>query len=62
MPFLKIASVYGATINTWLALFNMIPFGMFDGKKILRWNKIIYGVMVAIGIILLLFTQSAMTY
>jgi len=44
---------YGFVINTWLALFNMIPFGMFDGVKILRWNKVVYGLMAAVAILLL---------
>ena len=30
----KIA-VYGAMINAFLAFFNLLPFGMFDGKKVL---------------------------
>ncbi len=29
----------GAYINTWLALFNLMPFGPLDGAKIFRWNK-----------------------
>jgi len=33
---------YGFLINSWLALVNMIPFWLFDGQKILRWNKIAY--------------------
>ena len=44
---------YGFLINSWLALFNMIPFAIFDGAKILRWNKVVYGAMVAVGFILL---------
>ena len=31
----QIISVYGFIINTWLGLFNMIPFWELDGKKIL---------------------------
>jgi Zn-dependent protease len=44
---------YGFLINSWLALFNMIPFAIFDGAKILKWNKIVYGSMVAVSFILL---------
>src|SRR3989344_5491657 len=41
---------YGFMINSWLALFNMIPFGNFDGIKILRWNKWGYGLMAAVSL------------
>jgi Zn-dependent protease len=32
----------GYIINSWLALFNMIPLWNFDGAKIYAWNKIAY--------------------
>ncbi len=44
---------YGFMINVWLALFNMIPFGWFDGKKILDWSKPVYGVLLGITLILM---------
>ena len=47
--FLKVLAFYGFFINTWLALFNMIPFGIFDGAKVLRWDKKVYGIIVAIA-------------
>jgi len=28
-----------AFFNAWIALFNLIPFGILDGFKIFRWNK-----------------------
>src|SRR5665811_1902644 len=47
---------YGVIVNITLALFNMIPFGIFDGKKVWDWNKPVYIVMViAILLLLLLF-------
>ncbi len=46
---------YGFLINTWLALFNMIPVSIFDGAKIYKWNKNVYGGMVIVGLIFLLF-------
>jgi len=36
---------YGTLINAWIAIFNLIPIGNFDGGKILKWNKIIYGAL-----------------
>jgi len=44
---------YGVIVNITLALFNMIPFGIFDGRKVWDWNKPVYIVMV-IAILLLL--------
>jgi len=40
---------YGFWINSFLALFNMIPFGMFDGSKIIKWNKWVFTGMVAVS-------------
>lgn len=30
---------FGAKINFWLAMFNMLPFMGLDGTKVLQWNK-----------------------
>ena len=49
---------YSLIINAWIGLFNMIPFGAFDGAKILLWNKTAYGVMVAIGFVLVGLSQN----
>lgn len=46
---------YGITINIALALFNMIPFGVFDGKKVWAWNKPVYlGFIIAAFLLLIL--------
>ena len=47
---IKAIAFYGFFINSWLALFNLIPIGNFDGAKVLRWNKTVYGIMVAIAL------------
>ena len=49
---------YGFMINSWLALFNMIPFWQFDGRKIFMWNKMIW---VGITLISGLFVKLAIT-
>ena len=42
----------GVSLNAWLGLFNMIPAGPFDGAKVLAWNQVVFGVTVAVGIVL----------
>jgi Zn-dependent protease len=32
----------GALFNSWIALFNLLPFGNLDGQKIFSWNKIVW--------------------
>ena len=44
---------YGFFINTWLALFNMIPIWEFDGRKIFSWNKGIWVLVVAVALVFL---------
>lgn len=46
----------GFQVNMWLGLFNMIPFGMFDGLKILHWNRWVWGAMVVFGIAFVFFS------
>jgi len=55
--FLRVIAFYGFFINSWLALFNMIPIWKLDGAKVLRWDKKIYGIIVAVAL-LLLFLQN----
>jgi Zn-dependent protease len=45
----------GFFINLWLGLFNMIPFGNFDGIKIFHWNKLIWLLMVCFGAFFIFF-------
>jgi Zn-dependent protease len=46
---------YGHSINSWLALFNMIPFGPIDGKKILDASRPVYiGIVIASVLVWLL--------
>lgn len=55
---IKKISSYGFMINTWLALFNMIPALNFDGAKIFKWSKIVYGIIALIGIVFLLMPKK----
>jgi Zn-dependent protease len=59
--FLVINAIYpsdifllGKYVNTWLALFNLIPFMPFDGAKILAWDSRIWLAAAVIAVIMLL--------
>ena len=43
---------YGLIINSWLALFNLIPFANLDGVKVLRWSKAAYFSMLGFAFVL----------
>lgn len=43
----------GFFVNTWLGLFNLIPFGNLDGKKVLMWSKAWWTGMVVVGVFML---------
>lgn len=47
---------YGASINAWLAIFNLIPLWNLDGLKIVRWNMMVWGGLFAFSIGLFLFS------
>jgi Zn-dependent protease len=51
-----VAVVYGAAINAFLALFNLIPFSIFDGRKVYAWNKRYWAVIFAVSLVLTLYT------
>jgi len=57
--FLGLIFNYGFKINALLAIFNMIPFGAFDGAKIILWNKLVYwtSVILFLGLFLISFTK-----
>jgi Zn-dependent protease len=50
------AVVAGAAINAFLALFNLIPFAVFDGKKVYTWDKRYWAALVLISIALTVYT------
>ncbi len=42
-----------AFLNAFLATFNMIPFGVIDGLKVYKWNKIAWAVVFAVAVVLM---------
>jgi len=50
-------ALLGATINSFLAFFNLIPFAILDGAKIFRWNPLIWIATMGLALILLAYTM-----
>ena len=48
---------YGFFINSWLALFNMIPLAIFDGAKVWKWNKLVWTIVALMAGFLMFLTQ-----
>lgn len=44
--------IMGVQINTWLALFNLLPFGNFDGYKVFQWNRKVWAIAFGGSVIL----------
>jgi Zn-dependent protease len=44
----------GAFLNPFVAFFNLIPYGIFDGEKVFYWNNRVWGLCFAASIIFML--------
>jgi len=53
--------VIGVEINAWLAFFNLIPWGNFDGYKVFQWNKKVWIIIFIGSIALYVLTYFAQT-
>ena len=49
-----------AFINSFLAVFNMIPFGEMDGLKVFMWNKLNWVITFATAVALTVYTYASM--
>ena len=47
-----------AFINAFLAAFNLIPFGIMDGLKVFRWNKVFWAIAFVAAIALTVYTYG----
>ena len=47
---------YGLYVNTILAILNLLPFSVFDGKKVWEWSKTAYFTALGLGLVFLMLT------
>jgi Zn-dependent protease len=47
-----------AFINAFLAVFNLIPFGVMDGLKVFMWNKIVWAIIFVAAATLTVYTYG----
>ncbi|MEM2935671.1 MAG: hypothetical protein QW231_00645, partial [Candidatus Bathyarchaeia archaeon] len=52
--FLRMATLYGSFFNALVAVLNLIPFGIFDGATVFRWNKGVWAVTFLSSLALLI--------
>jgi Zn-dependent protease len=50
------AILAGASINSFLAVFNLIPVSIFDGRKVYVWNRKLWGILFAIALAMTIYT------
>ena len=46
-------AILGATVNSFLAVFNLIPLVVLDGAKVFRWNPLIWLASMVLALVLL---------
>jgi Zn-dependent protease len=55
-PLIAYIAAYTAFINAFLAVFNLIPFGIMDGFKVFWWNKLVWALAFTASVGLVIFT------
>jgi Zn-dependent protease len=55
------AVVAGAAINAFLALFNLIPFAVFDGRKIYAWNRVYWLALFLVSLALTIYANFVLS-
>jgi len=54
---LKTVSAVGFMVNSWVSLFNIIPFMDFDGRKVLYWSRAVFWTMTIISALLVIISE-----
>ena len=49
---------WGAYVNAILAIFNLIPFGVLDGQKIISWNMKVWAIGISLSAVLFFISRA----
>jgi Zn-dependent protease len=49
---------FGLLMNSFIALFNLIPFGILDGVKVLAWSKVVWAMVFAASLVLTVYSYT----
>ncbi|MDD1763236.1 MAG: site-2 protease family protein, partial [Methanobacteriaceae archaeon] len=52
-----IIGILGFTVNSFLALFNLIPVSVFDGAKVFKWNPVIWGLSAGLSFLMVAYSM-----
>jgi len=50
-----IIGTMGVSVNGMIAFFNLLPISVLDGKKVLAWNPVIFGILIVLSLGMILF-------
>jgi Zn-dependent protease len=53
LPSHRVFLTYLVVFNSWIAVFNLIPFGVFDGFKIFNWSRKVWALVFTASAVLL---------
>ncbi|UCD95856.1 MAG: hypothetical protein JSV35_04945 [Candidatus Bathyarchaeota archaeon] len=53
------ALMYTVMINAFIALFNLLPFGILDGFKVFEWNKLVWLIIFTLSIVLTIYGATS---
>ena len=59
---LMVLGLLGFTVNSFLALFNLIPFSILDGAKVFRWNPLIWIATAAVAGLMVLYSFTGLNF
>jgi Zn-dependent protease len=56
-PILAVLGKLGFMVNSFLALFNLIPFSILDGAKVFKWNPLIWLATALVSFLMVIYSM-----